>query len=419
MKKILSVLIAVILLLTLAACTGDITDTVGSAESAPPSSEEVSSEVSSDTSELQSNDTASTEDKVPSPEAEALLKSAIEASAAKYGADAIQVAVISEGRVAATAEYGWAEKDKRPLERDSLIRVASLSKTVVGMVAFRLIDEGKLSLDDDISKYFGVTVRNPSYPDVPITVRMLLGHTSSIKNSTYSYGLESLKRQLAGGSVFSSNRPGSRWSYTNYGFGVLGVVCEIAGGKGLTTLAREYFFEPMGIDAAFTAALLDRERLAVIYKADGSIGYTVDELIKMGKTTQEPGARMVRFAGNLTISAEDYAKLMTLLVNEGMYEGSQLLSKESVETMLTPQCTSGGIERCLPVWRKAGVYGLDYGYYHTGSYNGVYSLFVIDPVTNRGVVVSTTGASGGRDSYGCYAVCGDIVGTVLQNSDLF
>ncbi len=287
------------------------------------------------------------------------------------------------------------------------------------MVAFRLIDEGKLHLDDDISNYLGVSVRNPSYPDIPITVRMLISHTSSLKNAEYVYGLPAMQEQLASGTVFTSAKPGARMVYNNYAYGVLAAVCEIAGGTGLTTLARDYFFTPMGIDAAFTSALLDTSRVAVLYRVNGSVGASVDELVELGQATQEPAARMSRYAGGLTISAADLAKLFTLLTGDGSYNGMQLLSPQSVETMLTPHCTAGGIERCMPLWKRQGLYGQDTLYYHTGSAYGVYSLYVLDPANDRGVVITTTGASGKQDTYGVYAVCGDIASAVLQHPELF
>ena len=92
--------------------------------------------------------------------------------AEKYGAVGVQVATIKDGVVSSTAEYGWATIDEKPMEADTKIRIASLSKTVVGMVAFKLVEEGKLSLEADISEYLGVEVKHPEYADIPITLKM-------------------------------------------------------------------------------------------------------------------------------------------------------------------------------------------------------------------------------------------------------
>ena len=94
-----------------------------------------------------------------------LLQKAVKNSAEKYGAVAIQAAVISNGKITETEEYGWAVLNQRKMTEDTKIRVASLSKTVVAMVAFKLIENSQLDLNADISEYIGVPVRNPAYPD--------------------------------------------------------------------------------------------------------------------------------------------------------------------------------------------------------------------------------------------------------------
>lgn len=96
-------------------------------------------------------------DELPIAENE-ILNDALKTAANKYGAVGIQAAVITDGKVTAAAQYGWAKLNETKMEADTKVRAASLSKTIVGMVAFRLVDEGKLSLDSDISDYLGFTV---------------------------------------------------------------------------------------------------------------------------------------------------------------------------------------------------------------------------------------------------------------------
>ncbi|MBQ7354139.1 MAG: serine hydrolase, partial [Clostridia bacterium] len=207
-----------------------------------------------------------------SPLVEAVLREAAE----KYGAVGIQVAVISGGRVGATAEYGWAVKDERLMAQDTKIRVASLTKTLIGMITFRLIEDGKLELDADISEYIGVDVRNPAYPDDPITLRMLLTHTSSMKNVGYVTSLSGLQKQLQKESTFQNYRPGEKFAYNNFAIGVLGAICEIVTGQPMNTLVKEYFFEPMGIVASLAPSELDASSLAVIYNSSGEVGRSIE-----------------------------------------------------------------------------------------------------------------------------------------------
>jgi len=69
-----------------------------------------------------------------------------------------------------------------PFTRKSRFRVASVSKMFTVFTIMQLVEQGKLNLDDDVSKYLGFTLRNPHYPNMPITVRMLASHQSSLRD---------------------------------------------------------------------------------------------------------------------------------------------------------------------------------------------------------------------------------------------
>ena len=342
------------------------------------------------------------------------LQKIIHTVAKRYGATAIQVATIKDGVVSKTAEYGWAVKGERKIEPDTKIRVASLSKTIVAMVVFKLVEEGKLDIDEDISVYLGVNVRHPSYPNIPITLRMLLTHTSGINNQGYQNSLEKVQEYLLKSSSYVE-KPGTYYRYNNYGFGLVATICECVTGKSLNNLAKEYFFEPMGIEASFLAGQLDASKLAAIYESDGTVGLSIERQISAKNDTNKVASYMGYYAGGLTISAQDLAKIMTMLMNYGVYNGQQFLSRESVELMQTPQLSFNTIQ-CMPVRKKRGIFQQDYMYYHTGSAYGVYSLYSYNPDTKIGVVVFTTGAWRSKDRYNVYSVCGNIAeGIITKN----
>lgn len=347
----------------------------------------------------------------------ALLEAAVKAAAEQYGAVGIQVAVISDGQVSAAAEYGWAIVDEVPMAQNTKIRVASLTKTLIGMVTFRLVDEGKLDLDVDISEYIGVEVRNPAYPNDPITLRMLLSHTSSMANAGYVKTLAKLQSKLQNAATYLDYRPGEKFAYNNFGFGVIGSICEIVTGKPMNTLAKEYFFEPMGIEATFAPSELDASMLAVIYNSEGEVGRSIAAQQSIA-LPRSPVEHMCHYAGGLTISAVDYAKLMTILINDGVYNGERYLSSESVELMESVQLTkSNGTMQCMPIWKYEGLYGEDALYYHTGSNFGVYALYTYDSISGFGTVVVTTGARKLYDNYKIYAVCGDITRAIYTGKE--
>lgn len=306
------------------------------------------------------------------------------------------------------------------MQEDTLLRIASPSKTIVSMIAHRLVDEGKMSLNDDISKYLGVKVRNPRYPNTPITVKMLLSHTSGLRDVEYLSTLKALQKHLSSGTAFTSSKPGATFTYNNFAFGVLGTVCECAAGKSFTDLAEEYFFKPMGITASFLAERVPKKQLAVIYRSSGAVGLSVNAHRSLDTYNKNPGHTMRCYAGGLIISAADFARLLTVLMNDGEYEGQQLLSTSSVNSMHQTQFKrANNIRQCLPMWRRDGMYDQSSVYFHTGSAYGVYSLYVYNRQERTGVVVITSGSRATRDSDQVYAVCGQIARTVYEKSTVF
>ena len=342
-----------------------------------------------------------------------LIQAAVDASAKKYGATAVQVAVVHKGQVVDTFNYGWAIKNTQPMTSDSKIRIASISKVSVAMGAMLLWEQGIIDPYESIGTYWGATVTNPYYKDKPVTVENILTHTSSIRlfgdDTSLSYNAVKGKISSAGG--FSQNVPGSiySWGYNNYAFGVLGMTLELAADRYLDEVLQDGLWSYMDIDAAFESGCIQAtDQLATIYRHDGSVGRSAEYAAKLGRPANIGGSGS-SFAGGLTISAQDQAKLVALLINDGVYEGVHLLSKESVDFMETPLgYVSAGYYQCHPLRYQEGMYGRERIYYHTGSAYGVYNLMTYDPVEGDGVVVLTTGASAATDKTGVYAVGGTI-----------
>ena len=345
------------------------------------------------------------------------LQQAVDQARADYGATAIQAAVIRDGQVAVQAASGWAVKDQITLTTRHKMRCASLTKVMVGISAGVLIDDGTLDPYADLSGYWGVTARNPSYPDTPITVDMLLTHTSTLSDASGS--LSALKgtaaRQRLAGSGYTGGKPGelSSWSYNNYGFSVLGMTLERAADQVLDDVLGEAVLTPMGIDAAFEAGSVDDTGLlCALYYPGNSLSRTVSTQ-KSYVCIQQPGYRGNFFAGGFTCSAGELAQLVAMLAEDGTYQGQQYLSAETVAYLEQPLGqTPDGFYQCRPLRYRENMYGRDRMYYHTGSAYGFYGLLSYDPDTGDGVVVFTTGASGVTDSYGVYAVCGQVAQAV-------
>lgn len=341
------------------------------------------------------------------------IQNEIDKIATRYGADSLSVAYIRDGRVTDTFAYGMAVKGKTPMSADSKLRVASLSKILVGLAAHLSVEDGIMDLDADLSNYLGFPIRTARQGD-KVTARSILTHTSSLtvagENVSYSYGAMKSRLTSAGAtrSVVSGN-PGN-WAYNNYAFSVLGVAVEWAGQRTLDEVLHKYLYGPLSMDAAFRSGdIADHSKLAEVYRADGSTGLSRSYL--SGNTSSGiPGTTGSSFAGGLTISAYDLGKVVALLASDGKYDGEQYISPAVVSAMEQHGSTmvSGGFYQAQPLRYRTNTYGQSELYYHTGSAYGVYNLLSYNPTTGCGVVVLTTGASGARDQSGIYAVCGEI-----------
>lgn len=275
-----------------------------------------------------------------------------------------------------------------PFETDSRYRTASISKTFAAIGAMRLVEQGKLDLDRDISDYLGFQLRNPNYPDIPITARMLMSHTSSLEDGTvYSippeYSIQEFfvpegKYWLGGEHFANSNdgvdrSPGVYFHYCNLNYGVLGTVIECITGQRFDEYMKENVLEPMGIGASYNPGDFDAEeiqKLSAIYqKQSGGVWDKAgpyipqiddyqgqvqdhdkvlitnpdlqDEVVLKDLSDYQIGTNGTIFSpqGGLRISMDEMKALIELFLNDGVVNGRQILTAESVDEMFTPVWT--------------------------------------------------------------------------------
>ena len=95
----------------------------------------------------------------------------------------MSVVVVKGDKVVYQQAFGYRDKDTRePLDVNDIFRIASISKSFSGMSVMQLVEAGKMSLDDDVNGILGMDIRNPRYPDIPVTIKMLLSHTSGMSD---------------------------------------------------------------------------------------------------------------------------------------------------------------------------------------------------------------------------------------------
>lgn len=259
--------------------------------------------------------------------------------------------------LSASGAAGLADRaDNRRLTIDDPVRVASVSKLVVALGVMRLVEEGRLSLDEDVSGRLGWPLRNPAFPQTPVTLRLLLSHRSSLKDDGDSYVVplgKSVQAALAEPAAFDAERaPGTYFRYSNLNFPVVASVMESATGERFDRLMERLVLKPLGLEACFNWTTCNGDRVArgvVLYGGDGTV--RKDDLASRQSKCQVasvapecdlasyvPGTNGALFSpqGGLRISARDLARIGQLLLNRGKHGGRDFLSEASIDTLVRP-----------------------------------------------------------------------------------
>lgn len=275
----------------------------------------------------------------------------------------VRVAFDRDG-ITATEVHGLADVAAgREVNAGDPVRVASISKLVVAIGAMRLVEAGRLDLDADVSPRLGYRLRNPAFPDAPITLRMLLSHRSSLTDAAgyYDVPLDGLLREVTDDprAWDPAHAPGGFFRYTNLNFPLVAALMENATGERFDLLMRRLVLRPLGIEACYNwDACSDAAaaRAVVLYGADGQPVRDDHHGAKPACGTNRArdggcdlsrwraGANGALFApqGGLRISANGLAIIGRLLLGEGQVDGVRLLSRESVRTLVTPAWTWNG-----------------------------------------------------------------------------
>ena len=249
----------------------------------------------------------------------------------------------------------------RAVTPDDPVRVASVSKLVVAIGVMKLVEQGKLDLDRDVSAYLGWKLRNPAFPDRPITLRMLLSHTSSLRDGDDAYVIplgKTLRQALADPTTWDADHaPGADYfAYANLNFPVVASAMEIVTGERFDIWMRREVLEPMKLDACFNWPTCSDAAVggAVMLTQDGKP--VRDDL--HGKRPDCPvfvegpcdltrwklGENGALFSpqGGLRISARGLARVGRMLLNGGTLDGVPILSPRSVDMLLTPAWSYDG-----------------------------------------------------------------------------
>jgi CubicO group peptidase (beta-lactamase class C family) len=140
-----------------------------------------------------------------------------------------------------------------PVEANDPVRIASISKLIMALATLRLVDEGKIELERDVSDYLGFKVRSPNFPDDPVTLAQLLSHRAGLRDRAgYIIPLgESLQAKLADPAAWYADAPPGEapFAYANLGSPVVATALEAATGERYDALLERTVFAPLGVKA--------------------------------------------------------------------------------------------------------------------------------------------------------------------------
>ncbi len=175
------------------------------------------------------------------------------------------------------AEIGPDGATLRPMTTDVPVRIASISKVAVALALHRLADAGRISLDDEASAHLGWTLRNPAHPKVPVTIRQMMRHESTLSDAGgYAFLLGERLQDRLGPKSWSGAAPGTAFDYANLNQAILGQLIEQVTGRRFDIAMQELVFAPLQIEACFNWSQCPpgfADRGAVLYrKAPSSDG---------------------------------------------------------------------------------------------------------------------------------------------------
>jgi CubicO group peptidase (beta-lactamase class C family) len=263
-------------------------------------------------------------------------------------------------------------ENKRPMEKDAIFRIASMTKVLTATAALKLYEEGKFLLDEPVKKYIpefaSLRVISPECKSVDsiitvplerdVTIRDLFRHTAGfgyggndivgqlcVRNIHYSESM-TLKQFVQGiTTVPLKYQPGSKWEYS-FANDVLGYLVEVVSGKPLDEYMNEAVFKPLKMnDTGFWVQADKMNRLCNFYEYSNN-SLRVKETTENNRFSKKPA--FISGGGGGVSTAENFSKFCQMLLNYGEFEGKQFLARQTVELILTNQI--GEItERGFPV----------------------------------------------------------------------
>ncbi|MDO4510285.1 MAG: serine hydrolase domain-containing protein [Bacteroidales bacterium] len=323
------------------------------------------------------------------------------------------VVVVKNNKIVYSHCFGLKNREMgEELTPDAIFRIASISKSFTATSIMQLVEKGKLDLKADVNKYLDFPLRNPRFPDVPITLEMLMSHTSSL-NDTQGYWTDFAPLNPATNpdgyaKCYNDYRPGTGYEYCNFAWNVMAAIIEKASGMRFDRYVVQNVMKPLGLKGSHCVDDLDSTRFVTLYAMENGAfvpqpqAYARPDVLdhyEMCKHTARLSA-----AGGVKITARDLAKYMLMHMNYGKspLAKRRVMSEASARRMQTVITDDANAYVDKAEKERAGLGLVRAEEYtpgielvgHTGGAYGLRSAMFFDPVKKYGFVVITNGSAG-------------------------
>ena len=311
----------------------------------------------------------------------------------------LSVAVVKNNKIIYTHSFGLKDMETNaPLTDDCLFRIASISKSFTSTSIMQLVEDRKLSLEDDISDLIGFRIRNPKFPDKIITLRMVLSHRSSINDREGYFTLDAINpdKNPNWAKCYNDYEPGTGYMYCNLNYNLVGTIIEKKSGERFDNYVRRHILSPLGLYGGYCVDSLDNTRFASIYEYNGDSARFFHSPAAYAPRRTEIENYILGYStpifsptGGMKITAAGLANYMIMHMKLGKHRGKRIISKKSAREMQTPLSEKEGYG--LAIMTKDNLIAGKKLKGHTGSAYGLYSAMFFSPEEKFGIVVISNG----------------------------
>ncbi len=309
----------------------------------------------------------------------------------KYDLPSISACIFRNNEIIWERSYGYSDRElRKEADAETIYHIASISKLFICTAVMQLDERGEINIDEDINNYLPVVFRNPHFPDVPITARMLLTHSSGLVSGRTNVDIpeiwndfepdqaptpsEWIPRFLVpSGDLYNMNSwvntpPGTFEIYSNIGATVLAYLVEQVSGKNFRDYCMENIFIPLKMEnTSYNYEDLELTNIAVLYQKNNRISDFFDN--------------MIYAAGGLKTTTRDMSRFGMAYLNGGVLDGNRILNDTTIDRIF--EIKDEVTDRSL-IWDASlgGWFG------HIGGLTkGAATTFNINPEKNAGLII--------------------------------